>query len=322
MSIYGGAVNISREDAARDLERAAAEEPEESRQYLLEAAETWHIAGNDERARELFEHVLDADGRTFSDPRIAYATFLLGVAETDRAHELLDQVWRDHELGGLTHVDGGEVYEFALDDPATALRWYTRGIMRSIDTSAAPTGDALAKDMSLPALFAARQRVRQAMGQPADEWDELWEKSHESFNANLAEDDNTEAQTRRPARHAVLYWPPAELAEYRRRWPEGYPGLRDEEDPHLEHRREVEREVRAARSGTSPTVATGSAAHFAEFVADSGLDGAEASARATYAAELNHTGRSIVRLPGRNEPCWCGSGHKYKKCCGAPGFTN
>jgi hypothetical protein len=22
--------------------------------------------------------------------------------------------------------------------------------------------------------------------------------------------------------------------------------------------------------------------------------------------------------PGRNEPCWCGSGRKYKKCCGSP----
>ena len=22
---------------------------------------------------------------------------------------------------------------------------------------------------------------------------------------------------------------------------------------------------------------------------------------------------------GRNDPCWCGSGKKYKKCCGAPG---
>ena len=21
--------------------------------------------------------------------------------------------------------------------------------------------------------------------------------------------------------------------------------------------------------------------------------------------------------PGRNDPCWCGSGRKYKKCCGA-----
>ena len=23
-----------------------------------------------------------------------------------------------------------------------------------------------------------------------------------------------------------------------------------------------------------------------------------------------------ARRPGRNDPCWCGSGKKYKKCCG------
>ncbi|MEU3308968.1 SEC-C metal-binding domain-containing protein, partial [Nocardiopsis sp. NPDC006832] len=22
--------------------------------------------------------------------------------------------------------------------------------------------------------------------------------------------------------------------------------------------------------------------------------------------------------PERNRPCWCGSGRKYKKCCGSP----
>jgi len=26
-------------------------------------------------------------------------------------------------------------------------------------------------------------------------------------------------------------------------------------------------------------------------------------------------------VPGRNEPCWCGSARKYKKCCGTPGFA-
>jgi len=24
----------------------------------------------------------------------------------------------------------------------------------------------------------------------------------------------------------------------------------------------------------------------------------------------------IIKKPGRNEPCFCGSGKKYKKCCG------
>ena len=27
-------------------------------------------------------------------------------------------------------------------------------------------------------------------------------------------------------------------------------------------------------------------------------------------------GRGIAWPPGRNEPCWCGSAHKYKRCCG------
>lgn len=29
----------------------------------------------------------------------------------------------------------------------------------------------------------------------------------------------------------------------------------------------------------------------------------------------DHTGKTIAK-PGRNEPCWCGSGKKFKKCHG------
>ncbi len=39
-------------------------------------------------------------------------------------------------------------------------------------------------------------------------------------------------------------------------------------------------------------------------------------ARAAYAAHRMRDGEAIPWPPGRNEPCWCGSGRKYKKCCG------
>ncbi|MGO9907214.1 MAG: SEC-C metal-binding domain-containing protein [Solirubrobacteraceae bacterium] len=39
-------------------------------------------------------------------------------------------------------------------------------------------------------------------------------------------------------------------------------------------------------------------------------------ARASYAAHRMSNGEVIAWPPGRNEPCWCGSGRKYKKCCG------
>ena len=39
-------------------------------------------------------------------------------------------------------------------------------------------------------------------------------------------------------------------------------------------------------------------------------------ARAAYAAHRMREGAAIPWPPGRNEACWCGSGRKYKKCCG------
>ena len=37
----------------------------------------------------------------------------------------------------------------------------------------------------------------------------------------------------------------------------------------------------------------------------------------TRAAEKRHLGEQRTRVKvGRNEPCPCGSGKKYKKCCG------
>jgi hypothetical protein len=44
-------------------------------------------------------------------------------------------------------------------------------------------------------------------------------------------------------------------------------------------------------------------------------------ARATFNLHnaSEHPERLVPWPPGRNEPCWCGSGHKYKKCCAAPG---
>ncbi|MGH8987317.1 MAG: SEC-C metal-binding domain-containing protein [Acidimicrobiales bacterium] len=39
-------------------------------------------------------------------------------------------------------------------------------------------------------------------------------------------------------------------------------------------------------------------------------------ARSSYAAEIARRGEATPWPPGRNGPCWCGSGRKYKTCCG------
>ncbi len=41
-------------------------------------------------------------------------------------------------------------------------------------------------------------------------------------------------------------------------------------------------------------------------------------ARAHFTADRYRTGHGLDWPPGRNDACWCGSGRKYKKCCGMP----
>jgi hypothetical protein len=50
----------------------------------------------------------------------------------------------------------------------------------------------------------------------------------------------------------------------------------------------------------------------------------DAAARAEYAAQLAaKTDPNVIAWPPRrNQPCWCGSGRKYKKCCAAPSVAD
>lgn len=52
------------------------------------------------------------------------------------------------------------------------------------------------------------------------------------------------------------------------------------------------------------------------FCAEDGDAPGSATARASYAAENARRGEAPPWPPRRNAPCWCGSGRKYKTCCG------
>ena len=67
-------------------------------------------------------------------------------------------------------------------------------------------------------------------------------------------------------------------------------------------------------------IGDGSVEEYAEFADREGNDPAESATRAAYGAHLGYLERTRPWPPGRNEPCWCGSGKKYKKCCGGLRF--
>jgi tetratricopeptide (TPR) repeat protein len=81
---------------------------------------------------------------------------------------------------------------------------------------------------------------------------------------------------------------------------------------------ELDRRMRAIAPGAPrhPVVAPLTVARVVALAQDNDLDAAASEVRARAAYDVAQEGDALAWPPGRNEPCWCGSGRKYKKCCG------
>lgn len=135
----------------------------------------------------------------------------------------------------------------------------------------------------------------------------------------LLDDEDRLARAPRPLLAEPIVWTLAWFAPDQRaaalaRWP----GLADDfADPAAynarieDHLRLLQREIRRA-----PSVAPLDVEELADWAAKAGHDPDSGEARSQFAAELARTGRAIDWPPGRNDPCWCRSGRKYKRCCG------
>jgi hypothetical protein len=113
---------------------------------------------------------------------------------------------------------------------------------------------------------------------------------------------------------AVGWFPAGEYDAARHRWGD----LRElwEQIPHPEYCRRMEATFRGwASRGLRPKLVPLRLAEYLRWCERRREDPSEA--RAGYAADMLRLNRAAPWPPGRNEACWCGSGQKYKKCCGA-----
>lgn len=97
------------------------------------------------------------------------------------------------------------------------------------------------------------------------------------------------------------------------RWPDLEGDLRDPDA----YCRGIERGLRRLHvaTGRRPSIAPIDVEELVAFAAGEGLSAGDGQTRSRFAAELYRTGASLPWPPGRNNPCWCGSGRKYKRCC-------
>ncbi|MEV4754763.1 SEC-C domain-containing protein [Micromonospora sp. NPDC049559] len=157
-------------------------------------------------------------------------------------------------------------------------------------------------------LLQQRHRVRHALGLPHDQHDNLADRL-ETRLANTAARAGTEA-----AESDLLFWSRPEFDRLVAQWPalaESYGGTWDEHRARLE--RELVRLAGAGRTGLS--LLPGSVDGLGGYAKGRDGEPTDRKVLAGYAGQLAAGPGQIGWPPERNEPCWCGSGNKYKKCC-------
>lgn len=148
-----------------------------------------------------------------------------------------------------------------------------------------------------------RRGCRSELGLPIDDEDRL---------ARAAE---VVASSREQVSVAVGWFPRDECAAALEHWPELGEVLADGDAYCRGLDARLHELLRT--TGRHPLVAPLRVEELIEHAERRGVDPSDPSARAGLAADVARRGEAIAWPPARNEPCWCGSDRKYKRCCAA-----
>jgi tetratricopeptide (TPR) repeat protein len=286
-------------------------------EYLDELAYAYQQLGRFDEALDAMRQALAAGwhGELDDHPsaQALIADLLLRAGHTRQA----DEAWlaaeredprdpRLHRAAGIAYADVGL--------HSKALPWQTKGLEFAL--AAGEDGD------MIWLLTSERAETLDALGHPPDDLqlraEELVERQEQEEQERVeAFYRDRSARTVRPQRASVgVAWFPA--GEYKRAlqtWPsfaEDY-----EHGPYSGYCARLElllRDLRAqgvARLALTPITID----DYLSWCAQRDLDPEHSDNRAGYATELVERDATQPWPPERNQPCWCGSERKYKKCC-------
>ena len=292
-----------------------------------ELATQYETLGRCEDALAAADAAVDAGLRSSPDPRCLRAEILMRAGRVAEAESIWaavladtpDDVWL-YNNAGLEYAHAGE-HETALD-------WLTDGLRLALRT-ADPEG-------LVDQLADLRQASLDRLDRPADALQEqaagfLREKGQaRSPWVEEPTSEPTNAAAHGPVDTVALAWLPAgDYEQAVKLWPElAASELVAGPDGPLPHRLYCramqQRLVELSQAGLPGlAIAPVRVAPFTAWCAEQGQQ-PDSEARATYAAHLAaHAEPGMVSWPpDRNQPCWCGSGRKYKKCCAATSLVD
>lgn len=262
------------------------------------------------------------------DPRCRLAEIMLRAGRGEPAAEIYAQVKSDTPNDVWLYNSAGLEYA-AAGDSQQALAWLSEGLRLALDD-----GDPQNLVGQLQGL--RREQLRD-LGYELDELDRRAERSLAHRRQRpAAERGSALAQTAtwqhtgRPSSGAqsrvalaVSWFPIDQFAQALRTWPDLSADWDSTDYTDYTHRLERHLHNMAAAGPADLWIAPIRIDPFQRWCDSTGRDPATASARAGYATELARTATTtlIAWPPARNQPCWCGTGRKYKTCCGHPNVT-
>lgn len=297
---------------AEELEADALAFPEERAEILLEAADRWRHAGLRDRAVELLTGLVDDGGESGCGARIQLADIYLDAGDTELAQAQLAAAAKDPALhDGHCELAAELLAEYG--DLTQAARWYDRAAARLSDDQL----DALRRrdggiSIATMIMLRGRRHVRQQLGRVPDMLDQLVPgpaSTDDPFNSESVLDLMDAGIT--PSKIRMLTFQRDQRRLAQQRWPDYYTQPEDEYYPAAEH------QWRLLRDGAVSSIAVVPANVDALIaVADrAGGSPTDTDIKRRYSQSFPDSD-TIAWPPERNAPCWCGSGRKYKKCCG------
>jgi tetratricopeptide (TPR) repeat protein len=320
--------------AAQVLERAVAvcrADPEARGWFDLpglldELAEVYQELDRVDDALATMQAAIQAGYDGVPDPRCRLAEIMIRAGRTDPAAEIYAQVKADTPDDVWLYNSAGLEYA-AAGDPKRALDWLTEGLRLALDD-----GD---PENLVGQLRALRREQLGELGYELDALDTQAERFLTQRPHRRPVGDSvppapswplagpSRSGTRSRVALSLTWFPADQFDQALRTWPDLSQDWDSTDYSDYTHRLERHlHEIDAARTADL-WIAPIQIEPFQRWCQSTHRDPATASARADYAAERTRIGAPelISWPPARNAHCWCGTGRKYKKCCGHPNVT-
>ncbi|MDY7089641.1 MAG: SEC-C domain-containing protein [Actinomycetota bacterium] len=287
--------------------------------------------GDLERALELFRGAAEFGGDAGRDAQVGIAEQLYALHRDQEADEVQRALRTELDdqpsgLGTLRVFDDMTEMLSDVGRDQLALEWCQAGLDRATESDDDPHLEELRRG-----LLISRSYLREKLGEELDDEDrEVLAETDSSlaeFSAMIGEtldprppgSDLDAARDEGAFDGIVLRWVREDFRTVRSHWPESTTAYGDDYETYA---RRIQQEARSyEQSGaTRVRLVSGRLTDYEAYAKAQQRDPAAPSTRQEYGewCTTARPDRVLLWPPERNEACWCDSGRKYKKCCGAP----